>query len=102
VADVLVPFGNRWLAMSRETFTEALAAGDQLMPATQPAQAEIGPQWLTVQALAKATGVSTRYWYEQIRTGHCPSQHFGTSVRVPRSFLADIETTSIGRNGAGQ
>lgn len=99
MTDVLVPFGKEFLAMSREQFQEALQRGADLMPGqdTKTAQNDDQSLWLTVQQLAEETGVSKGFWYEEVRCGRIPSHKFGTSVRVPRSFLAEIEAESIGR-----
>ncbi len=88
---VILPLRDgRWLALSPETFQKGLQQGSELMPETQNAVVN-GEQWLTVQQAAERTGVSKSYWYEAIRVGGCPSRKFGTAVRIPASYLADVE-----------
>ena len=88
---VILPLmDGRWLALTPETFQKGLLEGSELMPERQFTPAD-GEQWLTAQQAAERTGVSKSYWYEAIRVGDCPSRKFGTAVRIPASFLADIE-----------
>lgn len=88
---VILPLmDGRWLALSPETFQKGLQEGSELMPETQNVPVN-GEQWLTVQQVVERTGVSKSYWYEAIRLGDCPSRRFGTAVRIPASYLADVE-----------
>lgn len=87
---ILSLMDGRWLALSLETLQKGLQEGNEMMPERENASAN-GEQWLTVQQVAERTGVSTSHWYEECRTGRCPSRKFGTAVRIPASHLADVE-----------
>ena len=88
---ILIPLlDGKWIALDCADFHKALQQGNELMPERQIVPAN-GNQWLTVQQVAERTGVSRSYWYEAIRVGDCPSRKFGTAVRIPASYLADVE-----------
>ena len=88
---VILPLmDGRWLALDRETFQKGLLEGSELLPERR-IETVNGEQWLTVQQAVERTGVSKSYWYEAIRVGACPSRKFGTAVRIPASYLADVE-----------
>lgn len=88
---ILIPCGNTWLALTREAYQEALQLGAELVLDKQAAESRAVPEWLTVEQLAAATNTSKSFWYEECRTGRCPSRRFGSAVRVPASFLTDVE-----------
>lgn len=81
---------GRWLVLTPETFQKGLQEGSKMMPEQRITTAN-SKQWLTVQQATERSGVGKSYWYEAIRVGDCPSRRFGTAVRIPASFLDDVE-----------
>ena len=96
---VLVPINGEYLALKQEIFEEALERGAELVSRPALSLANHHEKWLTVDQVAERTGVSRSYWYEACRTGECPSRKFGTAVRIPASFLDDIDSYSSGQQG---
>ncbi len=99
---VLIPLPDgRWLAMSQKAFEEALQAGVEVLPTTQPPESNPTPKWLSVKEMAEATGMSTTYWAEEARCKRCPSHRFGRSLRIPASYLRSLDGQSTSRSGNG-
>ena len=100
---IIVPLADgRWLALSREQFSEALGQGARLMPSLDIPEPEDGPQWLSAKQMAELTGMSETYWQEEARCGRAPSRRFGRSLRFPVSYLRSLDVRSTSHNGAGQ
>lgn len=92
---VLLPLADgRWLAMTLETLSDALAAGAALMPSPAISAITDSEPLLTAEQLAEITGVPAS-WYEQKgRTGEIPSLEFGRWRRFRRS---EVEQAVRGR-----
>lgn len=98
---ILIPHGNSWLAMSPDSYREALQLGGELMPGKQTVEPHDSPQWLSAKEMAKATGMGETYWQEEARCQRCPSRRFGRSLRFPASYLRSLECLSTGHDGNG-
>lgn len=90
---ILVPLPDgRWLALSRETFDEALVAGAEAMEAQAPARAAA---CATVEPLldpdqaARELGVTARWLEDSARAGIIPHHKLGRWLRFRVSEVAD-------------
>ena len=100
---IIVPLADgRWLALSREAFSDALEQGARLMPSPGTPEPQDGPEWLSAKHMAELTGMSETYWQEEARCGRAPSRRFGRSLRFPVSYLRSLDVRSTTHNGAGQ
>jgi hypothetical protein len=81
-ADVVIPFGNEFLALTREQFEEARRRGRELMPAaTQPVTTVKRDEILDVEGMEQATGIPASWWAEQARRSAIPHIRAGKYVR---------------------
>jgi len=82
---VALPDG-RWLALDRETFAAALAAGAELMTAPSPAAATAAPLFVDAAEMGRLTDTAPSWWEAAARDLDCPSFFIG---RVRRFKVAD-------------
>ncbi len=88
---ILIPLPDgRWLALSADSFTEALQAGSALMPATgsvsRPAPS---PTLASAEDMEAATGVPASWFATQARERRIPFVKLGRYVRFnPAEVLA--------------
>ena len=98
---ILIQHGNNWLALSPESYQEALTLGGKLMPDEQQNTPDTLPQWLSAKEMARLTGMSETYWQEEARCRRCPARRFGRSLRFPASYLRSLDFRSTGHDGNG-
>ncbi|MGB9331500.1 MAG: hypothetical protein WCB10_12095 [Steroidobacteraceae bacterium] len=94
VVAVPLPDG-RWLALSREAFAEALAAGAELLAAQARSPDAMSAEPLLVDAaqMAKLTSTAPSWWEAAARDLDCPSVFVGRVRRFKVSdCLAWLET----------
>ena len=81
---VLVPFGNKCLALTRDQFREALELGRELVgpTATPPgANGDAPEHLLTAEGMEALTEVPATWFLEQARLGRVPHHRLGKYVR---------------------
>jgi hypothetical protein len=76
---VALPDG-RWLALDHETFTTALAAGAEMMPAAA-ASAAAPAKLLSAEDMEAATGIPASWYSTQARERRIPFRKLGRYVR---------------------
>jgi hypothetical protein len=81
---VALPDGQ-WLALDRETFTAALAAGTELMPPS-PAALTVAPLFVDAAEMGRLTDTAPSWWDAAARNLDCPSIWVG---KVRRFKVAD-------------
>jgi len=88
VADrIVVPLADgRWLALNREMFAAALAAGAELMAAPSPTTSPAEPLFVDAAEMARLTDTAASWWESAARDLDCPSVFVG---RVRRFRVAD-------------
>jgi excisionase family DNA binding protein len=59
-------------------------------------------KFLTVADLSGATGIHHDTLYRAIRRGDIPAVRIGNSVRIPASYLADLERAARLRPATGR
>src|SRR5687767_9183464 len=81
---VLLPFGDRWIALTPEQLAAALAAGAEAVPDTR-VQAEPGAPsgvpLLTAEQICARTGVEASWFLERARRDEIPHVRLGKYVR---------------------
>jgi hypothetical protein len=78
---VLIPFpGLGTLALSKEQFDAALAAGDALSRGSAPA-VPVPEELVDAESLERRTGVPASWWMAQARKGSIPFRKIGRRVR---------------------
>jgi hypothetical protein len=84
---VALPDG-RWLALDREAFSAALAAGAEMMAAhaPSPTASTTGPLLVSAEEMARLTDTSPSWWDSAARELDCPCVFIG---RVRRFKVAD-------------
>ena len=84
---VAMPDG-RWLALDRETFAAALAAGAEMMAASapSPATSTAAPLFVNAEEMARLTDTAPSWWEAAARDLDCPSVFIG---RVRRFKVSD-------------
>lgn len=86
---VLIPLaGVGTLALEREVFAAALAAGAELMAtsAPSPATSTVAPLFVNAEEIARLTDTAPSWWESAARDLDCPSVFIG---RVRRFKVAD-------------
>jgi hypothetical protein len=80
---ILIPFpGLGTLAMSKEQFDAALAAGSSLSPTQHTSRRATATEELVdAQSLERRTGVPASWWMAQARKGCIPFRKMGRRVR---------------------
>lgn len=79
---VLVPLPDgRTLALELAEFIEAIARGEQIAPAGQPAGIEPGIEVLDAAGMEARTNVPATWWLEAARRGDVPHIRAGKYVR---------------------
>ena len=79
---VLIPFGDRLLALTPETFREALEAGATLTPSPRATAASDMPaKLLSAEDLEERTGVPASWFATQARERRIPFHKLGRYVR---------------------
>jgi excisionase family DNA binding protein len=58
-------------------------------------QNETLPDWLTLAEVGAILSLSRTTLWRMERTGELPVVHFGRSVRVPRSWLVDLQAKRL-------
>jgi hypothetical protein len=84
---VALPDG-RWLALDRETFAAALAAGAEMMAADSPSLAAIAEPLLDADQAAAALSVTARWLEDSARAGIIPHVKLGKFTRFRVSEIA--------------
>jgi hypothetical protein len=78
---IALPDG-RWLALDHATFTEALAAGAELMSPPSPATPPVAPaKLLSAEDMESATGIPASWYSTQARERRIPFRKLGRYVR---------------------
>lgn len=90
---VLIPFpGIGTLAMTREQFESALAAGRALSPApASHAPKSASDELVDAECMEKRTGVPASWWMAQARERRIPSQKIGRRVRFDPVAVLESE-----------
>jgi len=90
---VLIPFpGLGTLAMTREQFESALAAGRALSPApVSHALKNPADELVDAEYMEKRTGVPASWWMAQARERRIPFQKIGRRVRFDPAAVLDSE-----------
>ena len=79
---VLIPFGDRLLALTPETFREALDAGSALVPSPRtPAAPDATTKLLSADELEERTGIPASWFATQARERRIPFHKLGRYVR---------------------
>lgn len=79
---VLIPFGDRLLALTPETFRAALEAGTALTPSSRAAaSAEPPTKLLSADELEERTGIPASWFATQARERRIPFHKLGRYVR---------------------
>jgi hypothetical protein len=79
---VLIPFpGLGTLALSKEQFDAALAAGNALSRGSAPSVAAPSEELVDAESLERRTGVPASWWMAQARKGCIPFRKIGRRVR---------------------
>lgn len=78
---VLVPFGDRVLALSEDALQEALATGDALTGRTAATPEQPADVVLDAAGMESRTGVPASWWAEAARRGDVPHIRAGKYVR---------------------
>jgi hypothetical protein len=88
---ILIPLpGVGMLAMSREAYAEALAAGAQLAGGSAPSPAGAAPEpLLDADQAAAQLNVTARWFEDSARAGIVPHHKLGRFIRFRVSELAD-------------
>jgi hypothetical protein len=82
MADVLIPFGREYLALSREHYEEALRRGRELMPPAAPLPETVErEEILDAAGMEERTGIPATWWLEQARRDAIPHIRAGKYVR---------------------
>jgi hypothetical protein len=82
VADrVLIPFGDRLLALTPETFREALEAGSALVPSSRAAAPDAPAKLVSAEDLEERTGIPASWFATQARERRIPFHKLGRYVR---------------------
>ena len=82
MTDILIPFGDDILALSRELFEEALGRGHELMPnRIRQAPTQTTDEILDADGMEKRTGIPASWWLENARRGTIPHLRAGKYVR---------------------
>jgi hypothetical protein len=84
---VALPDG-RWLALDRETFAAALAAGAELMAGAAPSPASAGEPLLDADHAAAQMNVTARWLEDSARAGIIPHIKLGRFIRFRVSEIA--------------
>jgi hypothetical protein len=79
--NVLVPFGDRLLALSETALQEALAAGDAIMGRAAAVPEPAADLVLDAAGMEAQTGVPASWWAEAARRGDVPHIRAGKYVR---------------------
>ena len=96
--EVLVLYGDKWLAFSPDDFQRALKKGGKLMPQEQAnRQDDEKPQWLPVREVARLCNISETFLYDEIRLKRIRSRKHGRAVRIHRDFV-EHQTGDLMRN----
>jgi excisionase family DNA binding protein len=102
---VIIQHGDQWLALTLESYQEALQRGSQLAPcmdSTSVQNADDTPVWLSVPQVARLCNISETHLYDEIRLGHVRARRFGRAVRIHRDFV-EHQTGHLDRiDGAGE
>lgn len=91
----LIPINGIWLALDRESFDAAAAAGAQIVPRPglgDPRRPETATL-LTAEEIAARTGVEASWFLARARLNEIPFVRFGKYVR----FDLDAVTTYLSR-----
>ncbi len=79
---ILIPLGDRWLALDAATFAAALEAGARAVPAHDSASPSREPsRLLTAEQMAAATGTPASWFLAAARTNEIPFVRLGKYVR---------------------
>ena len=82
MSDILIPFGNEYLALSREQFEEARQRGQEIMPQAGGQDVAIQhDEILDSDGMEKRTGIPASWWLENARRGTIPHLRAGKYVR---------------------
>jgi excisionase family DNA binding protein len=83
---VLIPIpGGRWLALDRDSFEAALAAGSEISPPLAQPSAVSVPRLLTSEQLSAELNVPATWIEEAARRGELPAVRVGKYVRFALS-----------------
>ena len=82
MTDILIPFGDAWLALTLDQYQAALTRGREIVPVTEnvpgvPTAEEI----LTAEGMEERTGIPASWWLETARKGEVPHLRAGKYVR---------------------
>lgn len=92
---ILVPFGERFLALDRDAFQAALAEGDRILPRPSKPEGLIGgpvpSKLLTAEEMAERTGVPASWFLRAARACEIPFVRFEKYVRFePAAVIAHL------------
>ena len=93
---VHVPNGQV-LALTLESFQEALKLGAELMPFEQQNVPQTSPELLTANEMAARSDAPASWWLEAAKSGRVPSIQFGKYRRFPASILSETDTASVAK-----
>lgn len=104
--DILIQFGNEYLALSREQFEEARQRGQEIMRPNQAREhATQEDAILDADGMEARTGIPATWWLEQARRGKVPHLKAGKYVRfsftdaIAYLKAADRQTVTLSGGG---
>lgn len=87
---VLIPFGNEFVAMTREAFQEGIEKGRHITGATaSPENTKPIPKLLDADQACELTGVPASWFLEAARQDRIPHLKMGKYVRFKMSDVYD-------------
>lgn len=81
MADVLVPFGGEFLALSQDQLQEAVKRGRELIPPMPVAAAQPADTIVDSDGMEAVTGIPASWFLEQARQGNIPHYRCPKYVR---------------------
>ena len=93
---------GKWLALSPETFQQALLQGNELIPmggsTEQRTQDDDRPIWFSVPDVARLCNISETFLRNEISLKRIRARYFGRAVRIHRDFV-EHQTGDLMSNG---
>ncbi len=91
--DVLIPLGDRCLALSQDQFVEALRRGRELMGENVASQAAPTDRVLDAEGMEAETKIPATWFLQQARCGKIPHVRAGKYVRFERAKVLEALRT---------
>ncbi len=81
MTDILIPFGNRCLALTQDELATALARGQEILSWPSADEVVVEDKILDAEGVHELTGIPASWFLEQARQGNIPHLRAGKYVR---------------------